>query len=271
MKKMITISLFSFLFFVGCGDDIFIQNINSKSITKSDSTTVKLKRGESITINGELNINFDSVPTDSRCPIDAMCVWAGDGEIKLNLKLEKTVTPVSLHTTLTPKTILWDNYEIQLINLFPTRRAAETITQDQYSIELKIKHLNSAGIKNVYFIDSNSEGLIRKDALVVNSAVIQADLLTASVSYSGGCTQHSVNLYAYSGILKSNPPQLSLVLSHNGNGDLCEAYITGQIKFDLKNLKEYLGGMRVYDKIILNIANPDGTLIKQSPLVYNLR
>ena len=244
---------------------------NSKNLNRSDSLTVSLKYGETLFINDELEIGFSDVPTDSRCPIDAMCVWAGDGEVKLNLKKDGSSKSISLHTTLEPKITLIDNYEIRLNQLLPSRRASEQIKPEQYIIEIKIKYLNSMQTKSLYMIDSNNEWLIRNDNIVVNNASLVNDLLTLSVSYSGGCKEHIINLFAYTGIMKSIPPQMSLVISHEDNRDMCEAYINGLINFNLKKIKEYLNGMGTTDRVILNIAGPDGQQIKQSPLVFNLK
>ncbi len=252
----------------GCNDDIFSPITDSQTVIKDDSTSVTLKYDQSILINNELTIGFNGVPTDSRCPINAMCVWAGDGEVKLSLKKGSEIRIVSLHTTLDPKIIIYDNYEIQLIQLLPSRMAGVSVKQEDYSVGLKIKYKSPFKVKSVYLIDGQSESLITKDPLVINDAVINQNILTLSFGYSGGCKEHIINLFAYTGIMKSNPPQMSLVISHQSNKDNCEAYYTGKIQFDLTSLKNYLAG---YEKVLLNISNVDGVPIKQSPLLLNLK
>lgn len=74
---------------------------------------------------------------------------------------------------------------------------------------------------------------IEIDDFKINKSSINTNILTLNVSYGGGCKKHSFKLYSTQGIYYSNPPQADVYLSHNANGDLCEAYITKNIKFDL--------------------------------------
>jgi hypothetical protein len=74
---------------------------------------------------------------------------------------------------------------------------------------------------------------IEIDDFKINNISINANQLTLNVSYGGGCKEHSFKLYATHGIYFSDPPQADVYLSHNANGDFCEAYITKNIKFDL--------------------------------------
>lgn len=268
MKKYFYLLIISLGVVSGCNDDIFSPITDSRTVTNNDSTSVTLKNGQSVLINNELTVEFAGVPSDSRCPIDAMCVWAGDGEVKLSLKKGNEIRLVSLHTTLDPKIILYDNYEIQLAQLLPSRIAATPISTEDYNIVLKIKYKSSSKPKSVYLIDGQSESLLTKDPLFVSDAVINQNILTLSIGYSGGCREHIVNLYAYTGIMKSNPPQMSLVISHQSNGDNCEAYYSSKIQFDLTSLKNYLAG---YEKVLLNIKSVDGNPIKQSPLLLYLK
>jgi hypothetical protein len=95
---------------------------------------------------------------------------------------------------------------------------------------------SSKGIDEVIIIEdplSFNRDSIEIDDFDINEIYINADLLTLNISYSGGCKEHTFQLYATRGIYKSNPPQADVFLSHNANGDFCEAYITENIKFDL--------------------------------------
>ena len=44
-----------------------------------------LRAGQSAVVPGGLKVTFDRVVSDSRCPIDAICVWAGEAVIALKL------------------------------------------------------------------------------------------------------------------------------------------------------------------------------------------
>lgn len=42
----------------------------------------RLKSGRTVTLDGgALRLRFASVPSDSRCPVDVDCVWAGNAEV----------------------------------------------------------------------------------------------------------------------------------------------------------------------------------------------
>lgn len=83
------------------------------------------------------------------------------------------------------------------------------------------------------------------DAYTINAATLRGDILTVNVSYSGGCETHEFTLVAEERFLESLPVQLRVSLSHNANGDRCEALITEDYHFDLTPLKEvYQTGYR---------------------------
>jgi hypothetical protein len=65
---------------------------------------------------------------------------------------------------------------------------------------------------------------------------MEGDSVVISVSYSGGCEQHFFEVVWDSAILYSNPPKIELILLHNSNGDQCEAYITEELVFSIKDL-----------------------------------
>ena len=97
-------------------------------------------------------------------------------------------------------------------------------------------YASNAGTYKVIIIEdplSFNIDSIEINHFTINQIFINANLLTLNVSYGGGCKEHSFKLYATHGIYFSNPPQANVYLSHNANGDFCEAYITKNIKFDL--------------------------------------
>ncbi len=78
------------------------------------------------------------------------------------------------------------------------------------------------------------------DLFTINSAYIDSnDSLVASVSYSGGCKEHIIALIISTGFEKSLPVQTKAMISHEGNDDMCEAYVTKTLKFSLLPLRDY--------------------------------
>lgn len=78
---------------------------------------------------------------------------------------------------------------------------------------------------------------VESDPFELNSAVITGDSLILSVSYGGGCRPHVFELLTNGMYAKSLPMQLSLYLKHQANEDMCRAYFTQRIAFDLKTIR----------------------------------
>ena len=91
---------------------------DSESLTEQNNPKLgdsfDLKNGESVSIkNEQLNFQFVNVPEDSRCPIGALCIWAGNA--KVVIKIFNVMDTVN--TFLDPKEINYDSYKITLLNL----------------------------------------------------------------------------------------------------------------------------------------------------------
>lgn len=89
------------------------------------------------------------------------------------------------------------------------------------------------------------------DQLAINSLEINGNCLKINFS-SGGCDGNTweLKLIDSEDILKSNPPQRNLRLSLK-NEELCEAYITKELTFDISNLQ--VDG----NKVQLNLTNSE--------------
>ena len=74
---------------------------------------------------------------------------------------------------------------------------------------------------------------VASDAFDVQEARIEGDILAVVVGYGGGCEAHQFALLASLAATRSIPPQHRLKLLHQGNGDVCEAYLTSALRFDL--------------------------------------
>ena len=109
---------------------------NSQTVSQQElGRAFSMKIGESVTV-GDLRLTFRSVEADSRCPVDAVCVWAGDGEIALKIEQGSKAAVAALHTTLEPKKTEWDGYTIALVSLSPTRKANTEVKSADYRAEI---------------------------------------------------------------------------------------------------------------------------------------
>ncbi len=95
------------------------------------------------------------------------------------------------------------------------------------------------------------------DPFAVNSVTIKDDCLEISLSYGGGCEAHVFTMYLMPNRCGTPPvPPPSLVLCHESNGDMCEAYITETVSFSLTTLQS-LGGNPITFSLSLNFDGSD--------------
>jgi len=97
--------------------DITAASRSTQTVSRQElGRSFAMRIGESITV-ADLRLTFRSVEGDSRCPTDAVCVWAGDGEIALKIEQGDKAAVAALHTTLEPKKTEWDGYTIALVGV----------------------------------------------------------------------------------------------------------------------------------------------------------
>ena len=76
------------------------------------------------------------------------------------------------------------------------------------------------------------------DPFTINDAKIEDNCLQISLSFAGGCEAHEfIMTYAALPGFDKYDYNGKLTLGHNSHGDMCEAYITQTISFDLKPLQ----------------------------------
>ena len=103
----------------------------------------KLKIGESAKSKPEgLEVEFDSVAEDSRCPKGVNCVWAGNAKIILKVKKDAAKPAnVELNTNINPQTSRYLEYELRLKELRPYPESEATIKSSDYEITLTVHKL----------------------------------------------------------------------------------------------------------------------------------
>ena len=102
-----------------------------------------------------------------------------------------------------------------------------------------------------------SEG---SDPFVLKSVKINRDSLTMSinVSYAGGCEKHQFSLIWPDAIILIYPPNFSVILNHNANGDMCEAWLSETLVIDLQDNSLRLSDQEIKDMTVtvINGSNP---------------
>lgn len=85
----------------------------------------------------DMEVRFLEVSGDSRCPLRAECVWAGDGAVLLELSpRDGDATLHTLHTTEGPDALTLGRYELTLLGLDPYPELPDVIPAEDYRVEL---------------------------------------------------------------------------------------------------------------------------------------
>ena len=99
------------------------------------SEEIELVFGQTEQINGEnIAVKFVAVNEDSRCPLETECFWAGNAEIVLQIFSHLQ----SINTTVEPKEIDYNGYNVKLISVLPIPGIDRQIPDEDYVIRLVI-------------------------------------------------------------------------------------------------------------------------------------
>lgn len=82
-------------------------------------------------------VEFIGVTSDSRCPSDVFCVWAGDAAIALRLTGVPTSLDTTLHTTVDPMSVQIGALTLSVINLTPTPVSTTPTDPTKYRVRLR--------------------------------------------------------------------------------------------------------------------------------------
>lgn len=107
---------------------------------------ITLKAGEEGEIAG-LSIKMIQIKDDSRCPINARCVWAGKVSADVELKSGDITGAATLDVGNSP--YIFENYLIKLVDVKPEKIAGQEINQAEYSATFSIDSVEGGGIKKI--------------------------------------------------------------------------------------------------------------------------
>ena len=92
-----------------------------------------LKAGAVSVLPDGARLRFERVQSDSRCPMDALCVWAGDATISVTLNPANGPTESrEMHIQATGSQISYASYTITLTALAPYPRSSQEIRAADY-------------------------------------------------------------------------------------------------------------------------------------------
>ncbi len=254
MKRFIAIlaTILISLLSVSCTDKVSNPPVDDGVFAVND--TVWLEYGEKKILQpGNLEIGFDRVIEDSRCPRFYVCLQPGQGIIRLWIKRS------GMDTIFFNVGLIGDNFlsnerlripadtlghRFSVLGLYPYPVGPDPIPSEDYMAQIEIKEFVSliSKIDTVLLTDRPPDS-IELDPFELITIFIRDDTLTLRINYSGGCEEHDFELYMSPSVFaESNPVQADLYLRHDANGDACRAYIQQDLIFDLRSV-----GRRYYE------------------------
>jgi hypothetical protein len=98
--------------------------------------------GQEVRVDSLLRLSVTGVPQDSRCALQAMCVWAGDGAVAIAYGIGMGPSyPDTLHTMLDPKATAFGGYRITLVELAPYPVVPGGIEPEEYRATIRVERL----------------------------------------------------------------------------------------------------------------------------------
>lgn len=99
----------------------------------------ELHAGTSAIVDDRLRVMFERVRSDSRCPLDALCIQAGEAIVVLTL-LQPAAAQVEQELRTTPgfSETSFDSYLIRLVALAPYPRSTSQIRPEEYIATLTV-------------------------------------------------------------------------------------------------------------------------------------
>lgn len=77
---------------------------------------------------------------------------------------------------------------------------------------------------------------LARDPVNINEIFVDGNCLQIELSYSGGCEEHTINLALIHPWIYGSSSIPTFEIRHNAHGDLCEAYFTRELRYDLTPL-----------------------------------
>lgn len=121
--------------FIACKSD---PQITSHNLILGDTVAIRIHETLINEVNG-ISILMDSVLGDSRCPLGAECIWAGNGEVRFIFKTDSQQVKFSLNTLLNPKESTINGCKITLLDLLPYPIVSHPINFNQYYAKILIQ------------------------------------------------------------------------------------------------------------------------------------
>jgi hypothetical protein len=112
--------------------------------SQSQIDTLVLAPGQEVRVDQLFRVGFMEVSSDSRCPTDVLCIWAGNAAVEIALALgEGPSYPFTLNTFDHPASVEFSGYRVTLLDLTPHPLSTMPIQPGDYRAHLQVGRADS--------------------------------------------------------------------------------------------------------------------------------
>lgn len=90
----------------------------------------------------QLTVKFAALIEDSRCPVDTRCIQAGNAKLQIEVKKANGAWKTfELNSNDQPQSIVFENYQIKLLDVDPKLRSNVRINRNAYTTTMIVSRL----------------------------------------------------------------------------------------------------------------------------------
>ena len=117
---------------IGCA------SVDTPVVAADPGIAFALPLGKTASVNGNsARITFNKVTDDSRCPVDVVCIWAGDAKVELAIVRNGSPADTRVISITSPNNeVVSGDLRIRLVGLAPAPRQSEPSARRAYVAQL---------------------------------------------------------------------------------------------------------------------------------------
>ena len=124
-----------------CNNGVIDPPVSPSTVTAELGREFELKVGQTARLTSvALQLTLRAIEEDSRCPIDAVCIWQGNARARLEAQVgeDGPSAEVKLNTGVQPMEAQAHGVTIRLVGVLPAPRSEVQIRPNQYSVLLVV-------------------------------------------------------------------------------------------------------------------------------------
>ncbi|GMV11181.1 MAG TPA: hypothetical protein PKC83_05980 [Gemmatimonadaceae bacterium] len=127
-----------------CGTSSTASSPVLPSVQGATNREFDLAVGQRATVGApSVSVRFDTVTADSRCPTDALCVWAGDAALRFTITVGDAPSKVvELHSFIEPRSVTDAGVTVELLRVTPATDSRKPIALKDYRARLIVRDGN---------------------------------------------------------------------------------------------------------------------------------